>query len=89
MVMRFLFKQLTSLLLPITVLILVPLWIEKDFSVKYFAALVSGAVFMVIGLTLITLTIFQFITFGKGTLAPWFPTGKLIVTGLYAMSETQ
>ena len=29
------------------------------------------------------LTIFRFITIGKGTLAPWFPTGKLVVTGLY------
>ena len=82
--MRFLFKQLTSLLLPITVLILVPWWIEKDFTVKFVTSIVTGVVFMGLGLAIISLTVFQFITFGKGTLAPWFPTGKLIITGLYA-----
>ena len=82
--MKFLIKQLTSLLLPITVLILVPWGIEKDVTAKSLTAFVTGVVFMGLGLTMITLTVYQFITLGKGTLAPWYPTGKLVITGLYA-----
>lgn len=82
--MKSLIKQLTSLLLPITVLMLVPWWIEKDISIKYYPSFLLGAAFMVMGLTMISLTVYQFITLGKGTLAPWYPTGKLIITGLYA-----
>lgn len=82
--MKFLIKQLTSLVLPFTVLILVPWWIEKDVTVKSLTAFVAGVAFMGLGLTMITLTVYQFITLGKGTLAPWYPTGKLVITGLYA-----
>jgi protein-S-isoprenylcysteine O-methyltransferase Ste14 len=82
--MKYLLKQLTSFLLPITVLILVPWWIEKDISIKYYHSFLAGAAFMVMGLAMISLTVYQFITFGKGTLAPWYPTGKLVLTGLYA-----
>ncbi len=82
--MRFLIKQLTSLLLPFTVLILVPWWIEKDITVKSLTAFAAGIVFMGLGLIMITLTVYQFIIFGKGTLAPWYPTGKLVISGLYA-----
>jgi protein-S-isoprenylcysteine O-methyltransferase Ste14 len=35
------------------------------------------------GLTLILTTVRMFITLGKGTLAPWDPPRKLVITGSY------
>lgn len=77
-------KQLSSLILPVTVLILVPLWIEKDISIKNNFAFAAGILVILTGLTVMIVTISSFVTIGKGTLAPWFPTGKLVVTGLHA-----
>lgn len=44
---------------------------------------VIGAAMIVLGLTLMVLTIRLFVTIGKGTLAPWNPTQKLVVQGVY------
>ena len=82
--LSYLLKQLSSLILPVTVLILVPLWIEKDISIQNIFAFAAGILVMLTGLTILFVTIFSFVTIGKGTLAPWFPTGKLVVTGLHA-----
>lgn len=78
-----LLKHLSSLILPITVLILVPVWIEKDISIKNIFSFAAGILIMLTGFTILFVTIFSFVTIGKGTLAPWFPSGKLVVTGLY------
>ena len=80
---NYLLKQISSLILPVTVLILVPAAIEKDMAIKSIPAFVAGILVMLAGTLLLCLTIYNFITIGKGTLAPWFPTGKLIVTGVY------
>lgn len=79
-----LLKHLFSLILPVTVLILVPLWIEDDFSINNIYALIGGSILILAGLLVIALTISAFIRIGKGTLAPWSPTKKLVVTGIYA-----
>lgn len=79
-----LLKHLFSLILPVTVLILVPLWIEDDFSINNIYALIGGSILILAGLLVIVLTISAFIRIGKGTLAPWSPTKKLVVTGIYA-----
>ena len=42
-----------------------------------------GGVFIVVGLVLVVATIRLFATVGKGTLAPWNPTQKLVVQGVY------
>lgn len=76
-------KQLFSLILPIIVLILIPLNIEKNIRVVNIWALVSGLFLMIVGLTLLIITISSFIRIGKGTLAPWSPPKKLITGGLY------
>jgi len=39
---------------------------------------------MCLGMYLMTVTISSFIRIGKGTLAPWSPTKKLVITGLYS-----
>jgi protein-S-isoprenylcysteine O-methyltransferase Ste14 len=80
---KYLLKQISSLILPVTVLILVPAAIEKDITIKNIPAFVAGVLLMLAGALLLCLTIYNFIIIGKGTLAPWFPTGKLIVTGVY------
>jgi protein-S-isoprenylcysteine O-methyltransferase Ste14 len=78
------FKHLTSLILPFTVLIWIPLSIEHHFSVKIASVFVAGILVMTIGITVLGLTIYELGRSGKGTLAPWFPTGKLVIRGLYA-----
>lgn len=42
-----------------------------------------GMVFLILGLTLFIQSLIVFIQIGQGTLAPWNPTKKLVVKGLY------
>jgi protein-S-isoprenylcysteine O-methyltransferase Ste14 len=81
--MKGVFKQLFSFILPFTVLVLIPFWIETKWEVKSVVYAVVGISVMLAGLVIMTITIGTFIQKGKGTLAPWSPTQKLIVTGLY------
>lgn len=76
--------QLVSLSLPVTVLILVPLLIEEDLRISFDPLTVVGTVFCLLGLFMLGSTIKMFIEIGKGTLAPWSPTQKLVTRGLYA-----
>jgi protein-S-isoprenylcysteine O-methyltransferase Ste14 len=82
--MKNILKQLFSFILPVTVLIIVPMAIEKNRSVTDIRQALEGFVFVCIGLWMMIVTIHSFIGKGKGTLAPWSPTSKLITTGLYA-----
>jgi len=43
----------------------------------------AGLVLVLLGLVLIVATIRLFVTVGKGTLAPWNPTRRLVVRGVY------
>lgn len=81
--MKNVLKHLTSFILPVTVLILVPRSIEKDLTTKGIPSVISGLVFILVGLFFLTTAIISFFRIGKGTLAPWFPTRKLVITGLY------
>jgi len=76
-------KQASSFLLPITVLILIPLMIERNILIKHLITFFIGLILMIIGLSILIITISTFIRIGKGTLAPWNPTKKLITSGLY------
>lgn len=78
-----LLKHLVSLVLPVTVLIIVPFNIESNWSIQFGWNLILGLILMTAGLVIIVLTISSFIRIGKGTLAPWSPTKKLVVVGLY------
>jgi protein-S-isoprenylcysteine O-methyltransferase Ste14 len=77
-------KNLVSFSLPALVLIVVPRWIEPDLSIKHIPVFVVGAACMTAGLCVMVLTISMFIKIGRGTLAPWSPTRKLVIAGLYA-----
>ncbi|MCX6255752.1 MAG: isoprenylcysteine carboxylmethyltransferase family protein [Bacteroidia bacterium] len=81
--MKNVIKQLISLILPITVLVFVPLYIETNISIPHLSVLLTGLFIMCIGLYIMTMTISTFIRIGKGTLAPWSPTRKLVIGGMY------
>ena len=72
-----------SLVLPAAVLVAVPMVVESHFSVEIDPLSIAGILFVMAGLACIVLTISMFIRFGRGTLAPWDPTKKLVVTGPY------
>jgi protein-S-isoprenylcysteine O-methyltransferase Ste14 len=44
---------------------------------------ILGGVCIILGLALMVATIRLFVTVGKGTLAPWDPTQRLVVQGVY------
>ena len=77
-------KQITSFILPVTVLVIVPLLIEKNINVRFTFISITGIVLICTGLYVMLLTISTFIRIGKGTLAPWSPTKKLVIGGMYA-----
>lgn len=81
--MKNVFKQIFSFILPFTVLAIVPLWIEKNRTIQLGIHLFVGLALILTGLTIMTITISSFIKIGKGTLAPWSPTKKLVLKGLY------
>ncbi len=77
-------NQLISLILPITVLIIIPVYIEQNFKIHSVSTLILGLIFILTGLILLVLTISALIRIGKGALAPWIPTKKLVVIGIYS-----
>jgi protein-S-isoprenylcysteine O-methyltransferase Ste14 len=87
------FEQLKSILaLPFMVLIVVPAFLylltqNSDFkplkSIQPQDLFILGMLFFLIGLPLFLQSVNLFIKIGKGTLAPWNPTKKLVVKGLY------
>lgn len=76
-------RHLASYSLPITILIVIPWLIEKDFRLSGIGRTISGSLFICFGLLLMILTIQLFYRIGKGTLAPWDPTRKLVTSSLY------
>lgn len=76
-------KQIFSFILPFTVLVIIPLWIEKKRTLQISLHLFAGLITILVGLTIMAITISSFIKIGKGTLAPWSPTKKLVLKGLY------
>lgn len=82
--MKDIMKQLTSLVLPITVLLVVPYLIERQIAIHWNLQFMLGTILMLAGLYVMAQTIRTFIRIGRGTLAPWSPTRKLIIGGMYA-----
>jgi protein-S-isoprenylcysteine O-methyltransferase Ste14 len=71
-------------LLPGVVTVVVPALIVwwTGTSFRWFLA-VPGAVLIGLGLLLVVCTVVLFVTVGRGTLAPWDPTSRLVVRGPY------
>src|SRR6185369_3815194 len=76
-------KQIFSFILPITVLVVVPLFIENNWTINTDPYLFAGAILVLVGLMIMTICISSFIRIGRGTLAPWSPTKKLVIKGFY------
>lgn len=70
--------------MPITVLIIIPYNIENNLSVESMQSFFAGMVFIIASLFLMVTTVSKFIRIGKCTLAPWTPTKKLVISGIYA-----
>lgn len=74
------------LILPFTMTVVVP-YLCYNKSQTLFASSVfikiAGILLFAAGLSLFIRTVYLFRTFGKGTLAPWTPTQKLIIRGPY------
>jgi protein-S-isoprenylcysteine O-methyltransferase Ste14 len=87
-------RQLLSvLLLPFVVVVVVPLWLissqaaldtrwPSDTAASWSARLL-GAVIFAIGFSLFVWCVVLFTRVGRGTLAPWDPTRRLVAVGPY------
>ncbi len=84
-----LLRHLVSiLLLPFVMVVLVPRWItggSATFSNMSapLAAQIGGGILFAAGFALFALCVALFAIKGKGTLAPWDPTKRLVATGPY------
>ena len=85
-------NQVKSFILPVTVLLIIPagiLW-ATGFRIGWglgwpwdAVVVLAGSVLMGNGLYYLSMTILLFINIGRGTLAPWSPTKKLVIIGPY------
>jgi len=85
-------------MLPISVLIIFPslvLYFTNDTTISWnfnpiidTLLLIVGIVTMLLGLTLLFVTIRMFSKIGKGTLAPWAPPQNLVVEGIYSRTRS-
>ncbi len=74
------------LILPFTVTVIVPYWIynpAQQHIPDTFLIKTIGGLIALSGLSLFLYTVSLFRKIGKGTLAPWTPTQKLVVFGPY------
>jgi protein-S-isoprenylcysteine O-methyltransferase Ste14 len=82
--MKKVLTNLASFILPFTVLILVPYWLTGFIQINCSVISLLGLFFLFVGLSMLIITISVFIRKGKGTLAPWSLTKKLVITGMHA-----
>ena len=84
MVVKYLLQHLLSLILPVTILIVVPWLLDPHPMPASGVQLTSGLLVIALGLYIMARTILSFLYIGKGTLAPWDPPRKLVIVGMYA-----
>ena len=88
-------RQLKSLVLPFVVVLAVPFLLLFSFRtgmVKVaqplpIAQLILRSLLEIVGLSLLAATIALFVRQGRGTLAPWDPTSRLVIQGPYAYTR--
>ncbi|TFH08754.1 MAG: isoprenylcysteine carboxylmethyltransferase family protein [Candidatus Thorarchaeota archaeon] len=86
-------QQASAFSLPIGVLIIIPvilLFLSNDTSIGWnlpplfnITVILVGLALIFSGLTMMIITIRMFSKVGEGTLAPWAPTRKLVIKGIY------
>jgi protein-S-isoprenylcysteine O-methyltransferase Ste14 len=82
--MKYVLRHLSSLLLPITILIVVPWLLDPHPAPASGFQLALGLAVIGMGLYVMARTILGFFQIGKGTLAPWDPPRRLVIAGMYA-----
>ena len=89
--MRLFVRALFSMILPVTIAVIIPLFIIYSFNnhLLAFNSTLLGLI-LILGMLLIFLGVFfvaysnkSFLEIGKGTLAPWDPPKKLVVDSAY------
>ena len=87
-----LLRHLASLvLLPGVVTAAVPLWIARRYGIELLPpedvtemlAVAAGLAVLALGITLFVASLLPFFTRGRGTLAPWDPPRRLVISGPY------
>lgn len=84
-------NSLAILILPVTMAILVPVWIARGYrtpvvlpaTMTGWILAVGGAAAAVLGVALATASVTRFGREGRGTPAPWDPPRELVVRGVY------
>jgi protein-S-isoprenylcysteine O-methyltransferase Ste14 len=80
-----LLANLRSFVLPLTAAVIVPgLLLRGAPWVLTPVRAATGAILCAAGLAMLVWTVSLFIRIGRGTLAPWDPTRKLVIAGPYA-----
>jgi len=82
---------LAIIVLPLMIAVLVPLWLAHYYGIALAAprgpldllAQGAGVLLLAIGATLFASSLYLIATRGRGTLAPWDPPRRLVVTGPY------
>ena len=78
-------------LLPVTVTVVVPgllVW-RTEAEIAGWPLAAAGALLIALGVMLVTWTVTLFARLGKGTLAPWDATSRLVVPAPTATCETR
>ena len=90
--MLYLLRHLLSVLvLPTTMVVVIPVWIARRYGVVMrwpadavaWVSVAAGALALAAGLMLFAASLRMFFTVGRGTLAPWDPPRHLVVHGPY------
>lgn len=70
--------------MPITMVVVVPAWILRgDAHVAPWPLAPAGLLLLIAAASLFVTTLYLFIAFGRGTLAPWDQTQELVLMGPY------
>jgi protein-S-isoprenylcysteine O-methyltransferase Ste14 len=80
-------SKLLPFLLPVSAALIIPgllLSFFRTYFRKSYAQVALGSLFICFGLFLMAWTVRLFRRIGKGTLAPWDPTQRLVIVGPYA-----
>ena len=86
-------KQLLAFIFPITGLLIIPALLLFDFQTSSFNFQISstlafpGIVLFAAGLYLLAETTWSIHKIGRGSVAPWYPSENLVISGSYAYAR--